>query len=153
MSDDEYAPYAGYLSSAVWPSLDRDGDVITTVVEDMAPQHAASALAKLVRWARQAPAGDVARHHDEDSREYAARTSRLGQHLAARACNLTEELFHAVYGEFGALPDADPHQVLAETAVALGDYGLSDWNLQQRIALAASVIERLMTVFAIKART
>jgi hypothetical protein len=149
-----FAPYESYLDVVIWPSMDRQGEVTYTLVEEMqAPQHAASALAKLVRWARYAPVGDICRHPDEDSREEAARDSRLGHALAARALNLSEEHFHALYGEYGATPDADPHQVLAELAVALGDYGLGDWNLQQRIRLAASVLERLATVFAIKERT
>lgn len=148
--DDDFAPYAGYLSMAVWPSNATYGEVATSLVEEMAPQHAASALAKLVRWARTAPEGDITMNPDEDTREEAVRQSRLGHALAARACNLTEEHFHALYGEYGAAPDADPHQVLAELVVALGDYGLGDWTLQDRIKLGAATLTRLLTVFAIK---
>lgn len=150
--EDDFAPYAGYLSGVVWPSNKAYGETEHTYVEEMAPQHAASALAKLVRWARMAPAGDITMNPDEDTREEAVRQSRLGLALAARACNLTEEHFHALYGEYGAAPDADLHQVLAEIVVALGDYGLGDWTLQDRIKLGASMLERLATVFAIKER-
>lgn len=149
---DDFAPYAGYLATVVWPSNRAFGETEHTYVEEMPPQQAAASLAKLVRWARTAPAGDITMNPDEDTREEAARQSPLGLALAARACNLTEEQFHALYGEYGALPDADPHYVLAELVVALGDYGLGDWTMQQRIKMSASVLERLATVFAIKER-
>lgn len=143
--EDVFAPYAGYLGSLVWPSVGNDRSTITLVnVErnDMAPQYAASSLAKLVRWARVSPAGDIALYPDEDARENAVRVTRLGAALSARAVNLQEEHFHALYGDYAAGAVADPHQLLAEVAVSLGDLGL-DWTLTDRITLGARLLERL----------
>lgn len=147
---DDYGPYASYLHTNLWPSV-SSGQAIPVIRDEMSPQQAASSLAKLVRWARVAPEGDVATLPDEDSREEFARKSRLGQALAARACNLEEEHFHALYGEFGDRADADPHQVLAEVAVSL-KAGIGDWNLAQCIALGSSVLHELYQHYEIKER-
>lgn len=48
--DVEYPPYERYLTQdRIWPSV-RGGVPQTVAVPDMAPQHGASALAKLLRW-------------------------------------------------------------------------------------------------------
>ena len=47
----EYFPeYDEYYSGVEWPSLTDDGDVKLTHVFDMAPQYAASSIAKMKRW-------------------------------------------------------------------------------------------------------
>lgn len=148
----DFGPYAEYLSMPVWPSERGYGEVTQVMVEEMSPQQAAASLAKLVRWARLEPYGDIARHGDEDSREEAVRHTVLGQALAARAVNMTEEHFVGVYGEIGALGDADLHEVLAEIVVTLGDLGLADWSWQDRIKISAGLLDMLDRKFAIKVR-
>lgn len=150
----DFAAYAGYLSTHIWPSVHpRTGEVTHTEItyDSMAPQHAASSLAKLVRWARIAPEGDVALLPDEDSREYEVRASPLGKALAARACNLDVELFFGIYGEFGAGEEADYREVVAELAVSLGDHDL-DWTLQERIKLGINLQEDLAKSYRIVKR-
>lgn len=146
----DFGPYAEFLDTSVWPSERSHGDVNHVLVEDMSPNQAASCLAKLVRWARLEPYGDITLHPDEDSREEAVRHTQLGEHLAARAVNMTPEHFYAVYGEIGALPDASLHDVLAEIVVALGDLGLADWTWQDRIKLGAGLLDRLEERFRLK---
>lgn len=149
-----FGPYAGYLHTNLWPSINTYTGVMemTQVNRDeMAPQHAASALAKLVRWARTAPEGDLVHYPDEDSREVEVRSSPLGKALAARAVNLEEEMFFALYGEFGATAEANQREVMAELAVGLGDHGL-DWSLSQRITLASHLVETLDARFKIHER-
>ena len=145
----DFGPYESYLNTNLWPSR-SSGAVLQVDRDEMSPNQAASSLAKLVRWARMAPMGDIAVLTGEDEREEVVRKTRLGTALAARACNLEEEHFHALYGEFGDRADADPHEVLAEVAVALGDHGLEDWPLNERIKLGAKLTAELMRRFEVK---
>lgn len=146
--DEEYGAYQDWLHTSLWPASVKAGEELKDVAE-MAPQHAAAALAKLVRWARYAPAGQVALLPDEDSREDEVRVCPLGSALAARACNLDPDHFYGLYGEYGSAIDADFHEVLAEMAVTLGDEGLEDWQLRDRLVLSAKVIAALGTRFRI----
>lgn len=142
----DFAPYAGYLHGSVWPTINaRTGEAGHVVIErdSMPPQYAAAALAKLVRWARIAPEGDIVAYPDEDSREVAARESELGKRLAARAVNLEPDIFFAMYGEFGVGKEADHREVVAEIAVTLGDAGL-DWSLRDRIKVGMDLTEVLV---------
>jgi hypothetical protein len=136
---DSYSEYAAYLDSPLWPSSSRDTVVD---VESMAPQNAASSLAKLVRWARFAPQGEVALYPDEDSREEAVRKTRLGMHLAARACNMVEEHFHAMYGEYGVGTEAALSDVVGIVLEALHEQ-LKDWPVRNTATLAWHVTEAL----------
>lgn len=147
----DFAPYEGYLDSLLWPSFNsRTGEISAVIVdrENMPPQYAAAALAKLVRWARIAPGGMIAMHPDEDSREYEVRSSVLGKALAARAVNLEVDTFFGMYGEFGVGEDADYKQVVAELAVSLGDHKL-DWDMRKRIELAMGLADDLGKAFRI----
>lgn len=75
-----------------WPSEsarnDRTGHrPVHQPIAEMAPQHAVSALHKLIRWAKESPTGRMVAY-DLDSRELEVRTSPLGMALAARALGL-----------------------------------------------------------------
>lgn len=119
--------YAMWLPMDVWPSDSQRnslGQPMRVPVWDMPPQQAAAALAKLVRWARGAPAGDLASVAAVDDRENVVRDSRLGQCLSARALSLPDvEHVYALYHQAGDLPDrpdeADNGQVLATIYDAL----------------------------------
>jgi hypothetical protein len=145
---EDWGPYENHLDSHVWPGADK---FVVVERDEMPPQYAAAALAKLVRWARVHPVGEIATLHGEDEREEYVRKTRLGAALAARACNLEEEHFHALYGEFGARKDADMHQVLAATAVLLQE-GIGDWTLTQCIALGSALLQELSRSYEIKER-
>ena len=149
--DDEYADYASYLDTALWPASVKSGEELKDTT-DMPPQYAAAALAKLVRWARHAPEGATALLPDEDSREDAVRRSMLGTYLVARAANMDPDHFYGLYGEYGSALDADYHDVLAEMAVTMGDCGLEDWGLRERLVLSAQVIDRLAKRFRVVQR-
>lgn len=147
----DFGPYEGYLDHNMWPTWNpRTGEAKVVMVdrENMPPQYAAAALAKLVRWARIAPAGMIAMHPDEDSREYEVRSTTLGRALAARAVNLEPDTFFGMYGEFGVGEDADYKQVVAEVVVSLGDHGL-DWDMRKRIELSMHVVEDLGKAFRV----
>lgn len=143
--DEEFPDYQDYLQSPyVWPSaVGRGSREEHKDVPEMAPQYAAAALAKLVRWARYAPVGEASLWPDEDARENFVRMTPLGVGLAARACNLDPDHFYGLYGEYGAGKEADYHEVLAEMAVTMGDHGLGDWQLKDRIVLSAKILEAL----------
>lgn len=146
----EFEHYEGYLDTNIWPSVSAGGSLYVER-DTMSPQQAAASLAKLVRWARIHPVGNIALVAGEDEREEYVRKTRLGMALAARACNLEEEHFHALYGEFGSRKDADPHQVLATLAVLLKE-GIGDWTLSQCIALGSATLQELYQAFEIKER-
>lgn len=102
---DVFAPYQYYLGGEAWPSVAHTGGDISTkpvfTEEDeqgMAPQNAAAALAKLVRWAVHQPEGEGAAIYDHSAREEWARHTVLGEALAARALNLRSRAeFDALY--------------------------------------------------------
>lgn len=50
---ERYADYDEYANGLVWPSIDATGEIKHTFVDEMAPQHAASAIWKLKRWVSQ----------------------------------------------------------------------------------------------------
>lgn len=81
--------YAEYFHGELWPSESKTTHVdepTTMWVGDMAPQYAASALFKMVRWVRE-------RYPDVESvhrAEVEARNSRLGQVLSARALSIDD---------------------------------------------------------------
>lgn len=152
---DDYANYEDYLHTHVWPKADpRTGELEHVVVnrDEMVPQYAAAALAKLVRWARSAPVGDISLFPDEDSREYEVRSTLLGKALAARAVNLDVDTFFGMYGEFGVTPEVDHREVVADLAVTLGDAGL-DWSLKERIKLGMVLAESLLKEWKITQRS
>src|SRR5687768_10446044 len=87
--------YDLYLDGDEWPS-ESSTEWSTAAEEyvpelrpviDMPPQYAASALAKLVRWARD---GGGPTEQGEYEEEWRVRNSRLGQLLSARACSIND---------------------------------------------------------------
>jgi hypothetical protein len=149
---DVYANYEDYLHSHVWPKVDpRTGETETVVVDrdEMVPQYAAAALAKLVRWARSAPVGNISLLPDEDSRECEVRGTELGKALAARAVNLDVDTFFGMYGEFGVTPAADPDVVAALLVWALEEHGL-DWKPRERITLALKLAREVLGEFSVR---
>lgn len=99
-------PYDDYLDGEEWPSesstMAGTGSVIETKwVGDMPPQYAASALNKLVKWARDSAvtAQEIAREEDR------VRASRLGQLLAARALSIDDFTITEYVQAHGGLPD------------------------------------------------
>lgn len=151
--DEVFQEYAPYLATTIWPSVEKGytGEKYTPV-EEMVPQYAAAALAKLIRWAKYAPSGDITMHADEDSREEAVRKSRLGMALAARATNMTEEHFHAMYGEYGVGSEALIHDVMATVIQTLHDKGLADWQAKDLAVLSWHIAEALDNTFVITER-
>ena len=93
--------YSEYLDGDEWPSESadpiRDGDTyrpVTKAVYDMPPQYAASALHKLVRWAR-----DGAHTlEQEDEEERAVRSSTLGRLLARKALSVDDFELYQEHG-------------------------------------------------------
>jgi hypothetical protein len=81
---EDFPNYAPFLTTEVWPGSTGE----RSPVMDMAPQHAASALAKLVRWAVSAPQGTLTLLSEIGLREEYVRRAPLGRALAARAQNL-----------------------------------------------------------------
>lgn len=163
--DEEFADYENYLNGFVWPGAETRGassgghTYVGTLLGAEGPEmpqaYAANALAKLVRWARHAPVGDTALRHDEDAREEFVRVSTLGVALAARACGLEPEHFHALYGEVGPGEDAHPHYLLGELVVALGDAleGLGHrLSVPQRAQVAGALLEALMARYRVTER-
>lgn len=150
--EEVYGPYETYLHVPLWPSI-RNGmqDPEIADVTEMAPQHAAAALAKLVRWARREPTGQLSMIDDIDMREEEARTSPLGRHLAARALSLSEPQMHALFGDVGQGASQDPHVTAAEMVVAMGER-FPDWALAERIELSMYLAGKLDARFVIKER-
>lgn len=113
MSTETFARYQDYLQQGVyWPKDDpRLGRVETTPIEDMAPQYAASALAKLLRWAYDHgyPALNI---YDADERIVYVRRSKLGLALMMRAIGLYEmERMSEIYGPtYPALTQRAPNE-------------------------------------------
>lgn len=99
--------YLPWLIGSVWPStskLGAHGDPSVQVITEMPPQHACSCLAKLVRWARHTPVGDLIAL-DVEAREVAVRTSQLGLHLAARAMSMfSPEDVYALFHDTTEMP-------------------------------------------------
>lgn len=100
----EAVDYGPYLDSDTWPSESK-GDVW---VGDLPPQHAASALAKLMRWAREQPALDEGQ---EIENEHTVRASRLCQFLEAQATSKRNFVFDGVTanGVIAATHDEVPY--------------------------------------------
>lgn len=142
-----FADYESYLHSAMWP---KDG--VATEVEEMVPQHACAAHLKLVRWARTAPAGEVATIDDVDAREEFVRVSWLGRELAARALGLTESTMRALYGETGQGKGAEDREVLAALVVAMGE-AYPQWSLSDRIKHGWTLTQDLTKHFIIRHRS
>lgn len=148
-----FANYASYLDSQIWPSI-KDGrqDLQHVDVEEMPPQRAASCLAKLIRWARNEPSGELSVVDDIDMREEVARTSVLGRHLAARSLSLSEPQMHALFGDVGQGASIDPHVTAAELVVAMGER-FPGWGLAERIELGTYLARKLDDRFVIKERS
>lgn len=111
MKTESYPDYDAFLATSIWPGSE---DLVN--VESMAPQHAAAALAKLVRWAVNAPTGQVALFDEVGAREDLTRSSPLGRALAARAQNL-----HPGEAEALSRALAPPEAVRGELASAITD--------------------------------
>lgn len=163
--DEEFGPYAQYLGTELWPSAPSSigQDLQIKACGDLVPQYAAAALCKLVRWARYAPTGDAVQHPSEEGREEYARISVLGMALAARACGMHPDHFHAVYGEMGlehnspqapALAPGKALQVdrlLGEVIVSLaGCSDLEGWPVPDLAELAGTVLKDMFTRYDIK---
>lgn len=137
---EEFPDYEPYLYGAVWPASSRNGisHPEKVPVEGMPPQRAASALAKLVRWAVHSPTGEL-RLLDLDTREETVRQTPLAIALAARCQNL-----HV--GEHQALHQAPPaprNQLLAHMAVVI--HAATGVELQIAIETAAEILDTLST--------
>ena len=83
---EKFADYDSYLDGNVWPSLTANDQVERKYVDDMPPQYAAAALAKLRRWAfsQYATELDCERYWIEVQRKPLARL------LAARATSIED---------------------------------------------------------------
>lgn len=151
-TNEVFPNYSLVMESAMWPSIaNGQKDVELVEVDEMPPQRAAASLAKLVRWARFEPSGDMAVIDDIDLREEEARTSTLGRHLAARALGLSEPMLHALMGDTGQGKGVDTHTTAAELVVAMGER-FPDWNLGERIELGVYLAAKLDDRFVIKER-
>jgi hypothetical protein len=152
-TEEVFPNYGLVLHSTKWPSIDNgQKDVQLVAVEDMPPQRAAACLAKLVRWARYEPAGDISVIDDIDMREEEARSSVLGRHLAARALCLSEPMLHALFGEVGQGEPVDVRMVAGELVVLMGEE-YPQWPLRERVDLAYLLAEGLDRAFVIKGRS
>ena len=151
-TEEVFPNYGLTLESTLWPSI-RDGrkDVELVDVEEMPPQRAAACLAKMVRWARYEPAGDISTIDDIDMREEEVRSSVLGRHLAARALGLTEPQMHALMGEVGQGASVDVNVTASELVVSMGER-YPQWGLAERIELAMHLAQDLDKRFVIKER-
>ncbi len=113
--------YNNYLDGELWPSESKtyagsEAEISTIWVGDMPPQYAASAMGKLVRWARDSAIAEqeIARAEDR------VRASRLGQLLAARALSIDDFTITEYVMAHGGLPEKDyPALDLRETARVL----------------------------------
>lgn len=156
-----FAPYERYLDSSIWPSI-RDGrkelEHVDIEARDdqgrskMAPQYATACLHKLVRWARNAPAGEASTLADIDGREEFVRASVLGRHLHARSVGLTEEQLHALMGETGQGPGASDSDVVKHLITALS-HEYDDWSMDEVVTLAFVVYHAVDDAFLIRRRT
>lgn len=103
--------YAQYLHGQQWPSNSSRNAVGTPALESidaMAPQHAAACLAKLVRWVRETPVGQM-QLADIDTREEYVRHTNLGHALAAKALGLPDiETVYGLYSDTDDLTRAQP---------------------------------------------
>lgn len=103
MARDSYANYADYLNQgSYWPKRDDNVVTETVVIEDMPPQYAAAALAKLLRWTYEEgyPRLNV---YDADERVVHVRRTPLGVALMMRALGLYD--FARVNEIYGPLYD------------------------------------------------
>lgn len=100
--------YSTYYNGLTWPSdsvRDRLGHPKDIEITAMAPQYAASALAKLIRNALEHPVGAL-QAMDIDSREEYVRKTRLGLALAAKALGLNDSAdIYALYSDITDLPE------------------------------------------------
>lgn len=159
MAQDVFAPYELYLDSEVWPSRQSANSPVRTVhvfEDSLPPQHAAAAIAKLVRWAVHEPVGNIAQIADPVQREQEVRESRLGLALAARALNQrSPEEFEALYRHThearpegavfvpaGTAVEAEPTSLTADLAVSIHEH-LPGQSLKTAIAWSARVVEAL----------
>lgn len=99
-------PYDDYLDGEMWPSesstMSGTGPGVETKwVGDMPPQYAASALGKVIRWARDSAVTEQEIHRAEDR----VRASRLGQLLAARALSIDDFTITEYVMAHGGLQD------------------------------------------------
>lgn len=148
-----FGPYALWLHTTWWPSINEGRkDTEQIDIDEMPPQRAAACLAKLVRWARYEPQGDLAALDDMDMREEEARTSVMGRHLAARALNLSEPQMHALFGEVGQGEGVNMHEIAAELTVSMAD-PYPKWGLKERMALGYHLAEQLDERFVVRRRS
>ena len=54
-----FPDYTEFLGSPIWPSVGVRGDVKTTYIDTMAPQHCSAAIYKLKRWNEQQWSRDI----------------------------------------------------------------------------------------------
>lgn len=114
-------PYDDFLDGEDWPSesktMSSSGNGYeTSWVGDMPPQYAASALGKLIKWARDSAvtAQEIARQEDR------VRASTLGQRLAARALSIDDFTITEYVMAHGGLQDKEyPTLDARETSLAL----------------------------------
>lgn len=99
MAREDYADYAAWLHQReYWPKRVNSDRTTTVPVDSMAPQYAASALAKLLRWAYDEgyPRLNI---YDADERITMVRRSELGMALMLRAVGLyDQERLSDIYG-------------------------------------------------------
>ncbi len=112
--------YNAYLDGDDWPSesttmAGTGSQIETKWVGDMPPQYAASALAKLVRWARDS----AVTAQEIDQEEHRVRASRLGQLLAARALSIDDFTLTEYVMSHGAAQPSTTYLDKRELAVAL----------------------------------
>lgn len=133
---EEFPDYEEYLYGVMWPASTKTGITHPELVpvESMPPQRAASALAKLVRWAVRSPTGEL-RLLDIDTREETVRQTPLGIALAARCQNLHVGEHHALH----QAPEAPRNHVMAHIAVVIQE--ATGVNLQIAIETASEVLD------------
>lgn len=79
--EEVFAPYDDFFDGDEWPSIQTGGQLVTTWVGDMAPQHCSSAIHKLKRWAF----GQWADETRNESGWAEIQSTILYKHLAAKA--------------------------------------------------------------------
>ena len=106
-SGERYADYEEYYNSGVWPSVGSDGELQSTYVYDMAPQHCASAIHKMRRWVGTLWATDL----DVERQWVQVQRTQLYKMLAAKATGI-EDFAEALQPSHG-LSDARAVHLLA----------------------------------------
>lgn len=111
-----FPDYSGYLNQLTWPSYDASEGVVMRYIDEMAPQYAASALAKLKRWAL----GQYATQIDGERNWAEVQRSPLAKGLQARATS-TDDFSEALEPARGLNTQQAIHLVARSMLEGAGD--------------------------------